>query len=192
MKQVPQAIAAKLALAAPVFAEHGFEAAKIDDVARAIDVPRATLYYYFSGKEDILAFLLQAMLAEVATQVQLAVRTEGSGRERLRAVLRAQLEVLGGNPDTAQLLVTNIGRAGRLTEIAAAVDSAFHAPVRDTLAEGSKDGSLREVDVERTASALFGAVLLVGLREILLHGSLSPDEVLADVEVVVMDGLATP
>ena len=189
MRQVPADIAAKLPAAAAVFAEHGFDDAKIDDVAKRIGVPRATLYYYFAGKEDILAFLLRSLLDDVAAEVQRAVSADGDGVTRLRAALRAQLEVLAGNPETAQLLVANIGRAGRLADIAVAVNAAFHGPVSSILTDGIKDGSIRTVDVERAASALFGAVILTGLHEIVLHGALDPDAVLDDVSTVVLDGL---
>jgi len=190
VREVPAAIAAKIPAAASVFAEHGFDDAKIDDVARSIGVPRATLYYYFSGKEDILAFLLRTLLEDVAAEVQRAVSGEGDGVARLRAALRAQLEALAGNPETAQLLVANIGRAGRLADIAVAVNAAFHDPVITILRAGIEDGSIRGVDPERAASALFGAVILTGLHEIVLRGGLDPDDVLDDVSIVVLDGLA--
>jgi AcrR family transcriptional regulator len=190
VREVPASIAAKLPAAASVFAERGFDDARIDDVAKRVGVPRATLYYYFSGKEDILAFLLRSLLDDVAAAVQKAVTGRGGGVARLRAALRAQLEVLAANPETAQLLVANLGKAGRLTDIAVAVRAAFHEPVRSVLAAGVAEGSLRDVDVERAASALFGAVILTGLHEIALNGRHDPDEVLNDVSTVVLDGLA--
>ena len=190
VREVPAAIAAKIPAAASVFAEQGFDAARIEDVARSIGVPRATLYYYFAGKEDILAFLLRSLLEDVATAVQQAVATRASGAKRLMAVLGAQLEVQAAQPQTALLLVANIGRAGRLTDIAADVDAAFHAPVRAVLADGIADGSIREVDIERATSAIFGAVILTGLHEIVANGGFDPDEVLADVAAVVLRGLA--
>lgn len=190
-RAVPSDIVTKLPGAAAVFAQRGFETARIDDIARAIGVPRATLYYYFAGKEDILAFLLQSLLDEMAARVAAAVATPGPAIDRLRAVLEAQLQVLGDNPETAQLLVANLGRVGRLTDIATAVDAAFHEPVRTLIAAGASDGSLRQVNVERTASAIFGAVALVGLHEIVVRGSLQSAEVLTDLEQLLLEGLAT-
>lgn len=189
-RAVPPAIASKLPAAAAVFAEHGVDDTSIKDVSELIGVPRATLYYYFAGKEDILAFLLQSLLDDIARRVADAHASGDAAIHRLRAVLAAQLEVLGANPDAAQLLVANFGRAGRLSEIASAVDAAFHEPVRDLLAAGAADGSLRPVNVERTASAIFGAVALVGLHEIVFRGALDPVEVLDDVEKLLLCGLA--
>lgn len=189
-RAVPPAIASKLPAAAAVFAEHGVDGTSIKDVSELIGVPRATLYYYFAGKEDILAFLLQSLLDDIARRVADALASGDAAIHRLRAVLATQLEVLGANPDAAQLLVANLGRVGRLSDIASAVDAAFHEPVRDLLAAGAADGSLRPVNVERTASAIFGAVALVGLHEILFRGALDPSEVLEDVEELLLRGLA--
>jgi len=189
-RAVPPAIASKLPAAAAVFAEHGVDGTSIKDVSELIGVPRATLYYYFAGKEDILAFLLQSLLDDIARRVADALASGEAAIHRLRAVLATQLEVLGANPDAAQLLVANLGRVGRLSDIASAVDAAFHEPVRDLLAAGAADGSLRPVNVERTASAIFGAVALVGLHEILFRGALDPSEVLEDVEELLLRGLA--
>lgn len=190
MREVPASIAAKLPAAAAVFAAQGYDAAKIDDLAKHVGVPRATLYYYFSGKADILAFLLRSLLDDVAAEVQRALSGDGDGLSRLRSALHAQLHVLAASPETAQLLIANLGRAGRLGDIAVAVDAAFHGPVRAILRDGVEDGSIRPIDVERAASALFGAVILTGLHEIVVHGRLDPDDVLRDVSTVVLDGLA--
>ena len=46
----------------------------IEDVAAATGVAKATLYYYFTGKEEILAFLLQDTLAHIADEVAIAVQ----------------------------------------------------------------------------------------------------------------------
>lgn len=40
--------------AAPVFRENGFEAARLADIAKSAGLDRATLYYYFSSKDELL------------------------------------------------------------------------------------------------------------------------------------------
>ena len=56
---------------------------RIDEVAKAVEVPRATLYYYFPGKEHILAHLLASTLSEMAARLEAAASSDGTGRERL-------------------------------------------------------------------------------------------------------------
>ena len=87
VRPLPDDLAHKVSLAAEVFAERGLDA-RIDDVAKATGIPRATLYYYFPGKEHILAHLLSSTLVEMAERLGAAAAAEGSGRQRLEAVVR--------------------------------------------------------------------------------------------------------
>src|SRR6185437_16148619 len=41
------------------FADSGFQATSVDDIARAAGVSRATLYQYFESREDIAVELLE-------------------------------------------------------------------------------------------------------------------------------------
>ena len=95
MRHVPAQIAARLPAAAELFADRGFENTKVEDVAAATGVPKATLYYYFSGKEEILAFLFEDMLTAIADQAAIAMGTEGTARERLELVVKTQIRLLG-------------------------------------------------------------------------------------------------
>lgn len=162
----------------------------MDDIAKASGVPRATLYYYFSGKEDVLRFLLGTMLADLRVSVAGAARSPGSVRARLDAVVRAQLGHLGENPSIGQLLIANLGKAGKLPDIAAGIDDGFHAPVREILAEGVRDGVLVELDLDVTATALYGAVTLVGLRCLLAQGRIDVDRVAKSLFPLFWSGIA--
>ena len=56
---MPASLANKLYAAADVVANSGLVNMKIEDIAAASGVPKATLYYYFTGKEEILSFLFR-------------------------------------------------------------------------------------------------------------------------------------
>ena len=45
----------------------------VDDIAKMANVPRATLYYYFAGKEDLLSFFLSDKLHRVSVAIGKAV-----------------------------------------------------------------------------------------------------------------------
>ena len=65
VRPLPDELADRIDLAAPVFADNGLDATRIDDLAKATGIPRATLYYYFPGKEHILAHLLSRTLRQM-------------------------------------------------------------------------------------------------------------------------------
>lgn len=164
MRQVPAKLANKLYGAAELIAERGLADARIDEIADAAGIPKATLYYYFSGKDEILAFLLGDMLELIAGEVGTAMAAPTSGRERLEAAVEVQLRVMLEHPAVCRALVGDLGRATRLPELAAALRTAFHAPLEDLLAEGVSDGTLRRVDHPgAVALSIFGAVTVTGL-----------------------------
>lgn len=66
MRKIPRQISDRLPAAAALFAKKGLNDSKIEDVAAVTGVPKATLYYYFTGKEEILAFLLEALLKDIS------------------------------------------------------------------------------------------------------------------------------
>jgi len=191
LRPVPDAIAERLPLAASAFASRGFDGTRIDDIADATGIPKATLYYYFRGKQDVLAYLLTAMLGRTGELVKLVATGTGSARDRLVRVVRAQLGSMAEHPQLCQVLVLELGRVGRVPELAAAIDDAFHAPTRQLLADGLADQSLRPVaDPDTVAAALFGAVAVTGLHNIVANGRLDDEHVAAEVLGLVLDGLS--
>jgi AcrR family transcriptional regulator len=52
-----------------LFAERGFEAVTIDDIARAADVSRKTVFNYFPTKEDLVYWRLEAFESELLSAV---------------------------------------------------------------------------------------------------------------------------
>jgi AcrR family transcriptional regulator len=178
VREVPAALAAKLRAVADSFVE-SFDGVRMEDIAAASGVARATLYYYFSGKDDVLTFLLRSMLDELASTAAAAADGPGDAPTRLRAVIRNQLDHLDAHPTTSQMLIANLGRAGKLPDIAARVNEGFRAPVRRLLAEGAAEGTLRQLaDPDLGATALFGAVLVVGLQSLVISGRIDVDAVI--------------
>jgi AcrR family transcriptional regulator len=168
-----------------------FEEVRMEDIASAAGVSRTRLYYYFSGKDDILAFLLREMLDDLTLVAAGAARGDGSPPVRLGAVIRAQLGHLNAHPALSQLLIANLGRAGKLPDIAARVNDGFVEPVKQLLAEGARDGSFRPLaDDDLGAGALFGAVLVIGLRYLVTEGTIDVDRVMGLIGPMFWNGIA--
>jgi AcrR family transcriptional regulator len=167
-----------------------FDEVRMEDIAAASGVARATLYYYFAGKDDVLTFLLRTMLDELASTASAAADGPGDVPMRLSAVIRNQLEHLNAHPSTSQLLIANLGRAGRLPDIAARVNEGFRAPVRRLIAEGAAEGTLRDVaDPDLAATALFGAILVIGLQSLVINGSIDVDAVIDGIGPMLWQGI---
>lgn len=190
MRKVPFQIHERLSAAADLFADKGFNDSKIEDVAAVTGVPKATLYYYFSGKEEILAFLLEDLLKDIADAVAAIVHTDGTGAERLELVIRAQLRAMAQRPAVCRALIGELGRAGRMSVIAEMINTACQQPVEALLVAGAHDGSLvKQPDARSTSIALFGAVTINALTYLVTASHLDETAVASTLNAVVFDGL---
>jgi AcrR family transcriptional regulator len=188
---VPAAVAAKLYGATDLIAARGLDSTKIEDIAAASGVPKATLYYYFKGKDDILAFLLRDSLGDLAREVAAAADTPGLGSDRLAAVVRAQVAHTMTRPGTSRALVGDLGRAIRLPDLASAVQEAFYEPIARVLHAGAADGSLRELPDPQSASiSLFGAIMMTAMLHNVIGTQKSPRDVADEVLGLVLNGVA--
>jgi AcrR family transcriptional regulator len=83
--------AAILDAALSVFAEHGYHAASIDEIARGAEVSKALIYEHFASKQALWASLLDAQVAEIFRRLAAGAATAEPGEVRLRAGVDAFL-----------------------------------------------------------------------------------------------------
>ena len=72
-----------LAAALDEFSSRGFEAARLDDVARRAGVAKGTIYLYFRDKESLFQELVRAMLTPLVGTIE----AMGQADYRLRGIL---------------------------------------------------------------------------------------------------------
>ena len=124
-----------------------------------------------------------------AAEVFAAKGYDESRMEDLVDVVRAQLEILDQNPDLSIVPVAHFGRAGRLPDLADAVDAAFHEPVRALLEEARDVGASFLDDLEIMTVALFGAVLILGVHYLVAGRSIPVDRATDDLARMITRGL---
>ena len=73
-----------LEAAITVFAQHGFDAATTDDIARAAGLSKGGLYWHFKSKDDILAAILMQLFDQELGVLQRLVAAEGAVAQRVR------------------------------------------------------------------------------------------------------------
>jgi AcrR family transcriptional regulator len=133
---------------------------RLEDVARLVGASRATLYYYFSGRDDLLTFLLTAHTKRGAEIVRTAINPDDPPDLRLRTMVAAMFEYLGRHPGMCAGLLAALGATGRMSEALQANDTWIAAPLRELLAAGRETGAFAIDNVADAANALLGAVLL--------------------------------
>ncbi len=191
MREVPDWLAQKLIAGVNALGAN-FDEAGMGDIGDASAIPRATLYYYFSGKADVLAFLLTTALSDLGERVARAAGSVTGTKASLGAVIEAELQYLEQNPATAQLLLANLGRAGKLPDIAVGIREAVQQPVEEILAAGISNRDLVDHDTDVSASALLGAVSVVGLRAVVLLGGIDVVQTADSLLALFWSGIVRP
>ena len=88
------------------------------------------------------------------------------------------------------MLLTELGRITRIPQLADAIWAAFHEPLGKVLDAGERDGSMQASDHEMTASAIFGAVTMVGLHHVVVGQPVDPPAMAARLDHLILRGLA--
>jgi AcrR family transcriptional regulator len=133
---------------------------RLEDIAGLVGASRATLYYYFAGRDDLLTFLLTAHAQRGAAAVQAATHPDDPPEQRLRAMVAALAAYLGHHPGICSGLLTALGATGRMVEVLNANDTWIAGPLRDLLTEGHAAGTVRVDNAADAANAMLGALLL--------------------------------
>ena len=189
MKQPPDDIADKLIEASRHFRGTGLDVT-MDEVALAADIPRATLYYYFSGREDLINFYLAHKLDSVSVAMQKAVAAEGTALERLGGLIRAALRAMEAQPAICTELPEALRKArNNFSEVALKADVVMRQPIRDLLIEGNASGEFEVANVDLTIDAIHGAVGQVALMRITMTGELDADQVADELIPLIVSGL---
>ena len=190
-RTVPATVAEKLYTATDLIAAQGLHKTKIDDIAATSGVPKATLYYYFKGKDDILAFLFRDSLGALARDVAAAADAAGPGRDRLAAVIEVQIAHTMDRPTTSLAVVGGLGRAIALPELTSSVQAAFYEPIIRVLTAGADDGSLRlPIDPHSAAISIFGTAMMTALLHNAVDSDKTPAAIAGEVIALIMDGVA--
>ena len=190
MKQPPEDLAQKLIDASGQFGGTGLDVS-MDQVAQAADVPRATLYYYFSGKEDIVDFYLSHKLDSVSVAMEKAAASEGTVIDRLGGAVRAVLHAMAAQPALCTELPEALRRAqANFSEIAMKAETVMRQPLRTLLIEGDTNGELDVPDIELTIDAIHGALSQVALIRLMQDGELDADAVADSLVPLIISGIS--
>jgi len=140
-----------------VFAQHGFAAARMDDIVEASGLSKGALYWYFESKEALILALLKRLLAGQLQHLQQLPGADGPVRDRLLLFAQHFSEALAHLPDLTSLLLEFYALAARkaearqlFREFFTAYSGVFEALFR----QGIEQGEFRAMDTATAAHAL--------------------------------------
>jgi AcrR family transcriptional regulator len=180
-----------LGLAADLFAEKGFRATTVRDIAEAAGVLSGSLYHHFDSKESIVDKLLSEFLDDLLTQYREAMAGGGSPRATLQrfievafaALPRHRAAIVVFQQDGAYL--AGFERFGYINGIAAEIERMWV----EVIEQGVTDGEL-VTENPKLAYHFIRDAVWVSVRWYRPDGEWSPADLARQFIAVVIQGLA--
>ncbi len=151
------------AAAFQLFAEQGFAATRLEDVAARAGVSKGTIYRYFESKEALFAAVITDAVAPRFAEAEILLEAyEGSSEDLLRTFFKIVRQGLDGPfPAMIKLVISESGNFPQLAQLWAdlAVKRVFSL-IAQILKRGVERGEFRPIDIEATVP-LVGAPLLM-------------------------------
>lgn len=170
-----------------LWGERGVHGASLEDIARAADVTKPTVYYYFPDKSALFTAVVCSVLEEHGAGLKTAARRGNRARDRLVSALAF---VIGARCSGPRLL-----RDGgvpltvdQTSQARSAFFRHFFAPLQQILEEGVRAGELRQLDTAFAAQALLNLLDPWTGRDP-LPGGRTAQQLATDIVGLVVDGI---
>jgi len=149
---------ALLSMAVRLFNERGYDATSLTDIAEALHVTKAALYYYVSGKEEILLECQRRGTSQFNELIAVDRRHPGSGLERFRDFIARYVDAVTNEFATCVVRsgLDSLGRQGRAEILKAR--RKLEETLEAILQRGIADGSIAPCDTKMAAFTIFGAL----------------------------------
>jgi AcrR family transcriptional regulator len=160
-----------LAAAFKVFAAHGYEATRMDEVARQAAIAKGTIYLYFRDKERLFRAVVRGLVQKKFDAM--AGSFQETGEQLLRELLSRMYSQVVRNEKVRSIVRLLIAESGRFPQLSEIYHREIIAPgmraMRRVLVHGSTSGEFRKsAAVEFPQLLAAPGVLAIVWR--LLHG----------------------
>jgi len=146
------------------FAEKGFAASRMDDIAERAGVTKGTIYLYFENKEAVFKALVRESIGAQISQVIESIRAyEGSSRDLLCNAV-TMIAHFAATSDRVVLPKIIVAEAGNFPELARfyrdeIIENGLGA-FTSVIARGVTRGEFRDVNPDHVARMMIAPILL--------------------------------
>jgi len=102
---------AVLEAAEALFAERGFDATRLEDIAERVGIRRASIVYYFKDKRDLYEAVLGSVFGDLQNAVASVLSQDLPLLERLEAAVSTWVDFAGDRPSVARILLREVANA---------------------------------------------------------------------------------
>jgi TetR/AcrR family fatty acid metabolism transcriptional regulator len=141
-----------------VFAQKGYHACRVSDIAEEAGVAYGLVYHYFASKEAVLETVFRETWQAMLDAIRAVEELGEPAPEQVRKVTAIVLRSWRDDPDLVRVLVREVTRSPHLQHEIGEIAHAFAALER-IIERGKTDGSFRaDLDSRLAALMLYGAL----------------------------------
>jgi len=158
MAETADSRAAILEAAKHLFMQDGFRGISMRQIAEAVGVTKAALYYHFQDKEDLFVAIVEQYLVEMAALIDQVTAEQAGARQQISDLVR---RILAQPPQQRSIIrlasqeMGNVGPQNRARFLAIYHDQ-FIGRIRALLQAGMNRGELRPLDPNVATWTLLG------------------------------------
>ncbi len=152
-----------LSAAQRVFSRKGYEATTMEDIASEAGFGKASLYFYFKGKEEVFLSLIKTGLEEQRSLLKEIIGSQLSNVERLEALVSKLFENVEQNREFIRIVHSESQKL-----YASALEKVHSSIIREhkktmegiasIIQDGIRSGEFRKVEPTVAAGSLMGII----------------------------------
>lgn len=143
-----------------VFAQKGYAAARLEDVAQRVGIRRASIVYYFRNKRELYHAVLASVFGDLAERYQTVIGRFATSPARIEAIINEWVSHVNERPSIGCILLREAAEASgaRRTEAARYVAPAVAAVV-NVIRDGQRERLFRPIDPIHFIFAVVGTTI---------------------------------
>lgn len=144
-----------LEAAVQLFAEYGYHAAPLRDIARMAGIQAASIYYHYTNKQALLVEIMETHMRQLNTNLEHIVHQQGSVQQRLHEAIANHIRLHTTFKSEFFIIDTEIrALEGENRSRILSLRDQYEALLQGLLYEGMEQGVFRESDVKVSSYAI--------------------------------------
>lgn len=149
-----------LEVAARLFADQGYNAVSMVDIAKTVGLSKAALYHYFDRKEDILGTVVVSTVQKLSEHVDQVVGQHDTPQARLAAFMEAQAQFFEDHQASFQVLLTRMANLHdpHMRDVAIEWRANYENTIRNIVRDGLTAGVFSTDSPDAVVRAIISSV----------------------------------
>src|SRR6202165_186796 len=144
-----------LAAAVQLFAQYGYHAATMRDIARISGIQAASIYYHYTSKQALLVEIMDTHMRNLNANLRRIAQESSSIQQRLHEAIANHIRLHTTYKSEFFIIDTEIrALEGENRGAILALRDRYEALLQHLLREGMEQGIFRQVDIKVTSYAL--------------------------------------